>query len=103
MAQQPFSWAVVSDVLGVVSWQIPAFSVTAAHCDFERDSCGWHEFAEGDGFDWSWSSAAKVPTEFQGQSPPRDHTTNTTAGQWAVSSAEWSYRQDTLPIHQLTS
>ncbi|XP_035268745.1 MAM and LDL-receptor class A domain-containing protein 1 isoform X1 [Anguilla anguilla] len=51
-----------------------------AHCDFERDSCGWYEFAEGDGFDWYRSSAAEVPVEFQRQSPPQDHTTNTTEG-----------------------
>ncbi|XP_023673966.2 MAM and LDL-receptor class A domain-containing protein 1 isoform X1 [Paramormyrops kingsleyae] len=49
-------------------------------CDFEYDSCGWFEFAQGDGFDWVRSTAAAVPPPFQGLAPPRDHTTNSTEG-----------------------
>ncbi|XP_036374066.1 MAM and LDL-receptor class A domain-containing protein 1 [Megalops cyprinoides] len=49
-------------------------------CDFEWDSCGWYEFAQGDGFDWIWSSAAAVPVDFLDQVPPQDHTTNTSEG-----------------------
>ncbi|XP_049338853.1 MAM and LDL-receptor class A domain-containing protein 1 [Astyanax mexicanus] len=52
----------------------------AAECDFETDSCGWHEFAPGDGFDWVRSSPVDVPTQYQYQAPPRDHSTNSSSG-----------------------
>ncbi|KAL4635263.1 MAM and LDL-receptor class A domain-containing protein 1 [Arapaima gigas] len=50
------------------------------YCDFEQNSCGWHEFAPGDGFDWVRNSAAAVHPEFRDQTPPRDHTRNSTEG-----------------------
>uniref|UniRef100_A0A8C9QUX0 MAM and LDL receptor class A domain containing 1 n=1 Tax=Scleropages formosus TaxID=113540 RepID=A0A8C9QUX0_SCLFO len=50
------------------------------YCDFERDPCGWYEFAAGDGFDWVRSSAVAIPPEFQGKTPPWDHTMNSAEG-----------------------
>ncbi|MBN3307352.1 MALR1 protein, partial [Amia calva] len=49
-------------------------------CDFEEDSCGWFEFAPGDGFDWIRSSRVAVPPDYQDQSPPQDHSNNTAEG-----------------------
>ncbi|XP_014036210.2 MAM and LDL-receptor class A domain-containing protein 1 isoform X1 [Salmo salar] len=51
-------------------------------CDFESDSCGWHEygFAQGDGFDWVRGSAMTIPLDHQGQIPPLDHSTNSSQG-----------------------
>lgn len=54
---------------------------SAAHCDFESDSCGWYEFFLGDGFEWVRGSANGVFTEHLDQTPPQDHTTNTSAGE----------------------
>ncbi|XP_056317933.1 MAM and LDL-receptor class A domain-containing protein 1 isoform X2 [Danio aesculapii] len=52
----------------------------SAQCDFESDSCGWYEFFLGDGFEWVRGSANGVFTEHLDQTPPQDHTTNTSAG-----------------------
>ncbi|CAB1349506.1 unnamed protein product, partial [Coregonus sp. 'balchen'] len=51
-------------------------------CDFESNSCGWHEygFVQGDGFDWVRGSAMTVPLDHQGQIPPLDHSTNSSQG-----------------------
>lgn len=56
-------------------------------CDFESDSCGWHEygFAQGDGFDWVRGSAMTIPLDHQGQIPPLDHSTNSSQGRREVS------------------
>ncbi|XP_071417344.1 MAM and LDL-receptor class A domain-containing protein 1 [Pithys albifrons albifrons] len=53
-----------------------------AVCDFERDSCGWLETVNADGFDWVRSSSSALPPAFQKQAPPQDHTYNTPEGQF---------------------
>lgn len=55
--------------------------LSAAQCDFESDSCGWYELIQGDGFEWVRGSADGVSTEYLDQTPPRDHSTNTSAGE----------------------
>ncbi|XP_030635015.1 MAM and LDL-receptor class A domain-containing protein 1 [Chanos chanos] len=52
----------------------------AVHCDFEETSCGWYEYATGDGFDWVKTSVAELPSEYQHLAPPQDHTTNSSMG-----------------------
>ncbi|TRZ00115.1 hypothetical protein DNTS_020307 [Danionella cerebrum] len=52
----------------------------SAQCDFETDSCGWHEFFLGDGFEWVRGSASEDFPEYQDQTPPQDHTTNSSRG-----------------------
>lgn len=49
-------------------------------CDFERESCGWIETVNADGFDWVRSSSNALPPAFQDQAPPRDHTYNKPEG-----------------------
>ncbi|CAM4599204.1 unnamed protein product [Lepidochelys kempii] len=52
----------------------------AAKCDFETDSCGWFETVSADGFDWIRSSRSALPSAFQKQAPPEDHTYNKSEG-----------------------
>ncbi|XP_076828220.1 MAM and LDL-receptor class A domain-containing protein 1 [Brachyhypopomus gauderio] len=52
----------------------------SALCDFEAGSCGWHEFAPADGFDWVRHSPKGIHADYQHQAPPRDHSTNTSTG-----------------------
>ncbi|XP_055063524.2 MAM and LDL-receptor class A domain-containing protein 1 isoform X1 [Misgurnus anguillicaudatus] len=52
----------------------------SSRCDFESDSCGWYELAQGDGFDWVRGSANGDFKDYQDQIPPRDHSTNTSKG-----------------------
>ncbi|EMP36994.1 hypothetical protein UY3_05795, partial [Chelonia mydas] len=49
-------------------------------CDFETDSCGWFETVSADGFDWIRSSRSALPSAFQKQAPPEDHTYNKSEG-----------------------
>uniref|UniRef100_A0A8C3PNX2 MAM and LDL receptor class A domain containing 1 n=1 Tax=Calidris pygmaea TaxID=425635 RepID=A0A8C3PNX2_9CHAR len=67
---------------GVVSKSFPGVSQEseAAVCDFERESCGWIESVNGDGFDWVRSSSSALAPAFQKQAPPRDHTYNKSEG-----------------------
>ncbi|XP_057191697.1 MAM and LDL-receptor class A domain-containing protein 1 [Triplophysa rosa] len=51
-----------------------------SQCDFESDSCSWYELAQGDGFEWVRGSANGDSEDYQDQTPPRDHSTNTSAG-----------------------
>ncbi|XP_043921445.1 MAM and LDL-receptor class A domain-containing protein 1 [Protopterus annectens] len=51
-----------------------------SYCDFETDSCGWSETTSADDFYWMRSSRTSLPSEFQKQAPPQDHTMNTTEG-----------------------
>ncbi|CAM2105335.1 unnamed protein product [Caretta caretta] len=51
-----------------------------AKCDFETDSCGWFETVSADGFDWIRSSRSALPSAFQKQAPPEDHTYNKSEG-----------------------
>ncbi|XP_051970443.1 MAM and LDL-receptor class A domain-containing protein 1-like isoform X1 [Xyrauchen texanus] len=55
-----------------------------AQCDFENDSCGWHELAQGDGFEWVRGSANEVPIDYLDQTPPQDHTTSTSEGHFML-------------------
>uniref|UniRef100_A0A8C3QSZ7 MAM and LDL receptor class A domain containing 1 n=1 Tax=Cyanoderma ruficeps TaxID=181631 RepID=A0A8C3QSZ7_9PASS len=66
----------------VVNRSLPGVSQEseAAVCDFERESCGWIETANADGFDWVRSSSNALPPAFQKQAPPRDHTYNKPEG-----------------------
>uniref|UniRef100_A0A8C8BKF7 MAM and LDL receptor class A domain containing 1 n=1 Tax=Otus sunia TaxID=257818 RepID=A0A8C8BKF7_9STRI len=52
----------------------------AAVCDFERESCGWTEAANADGFDWVRSSSSALAPIFKKQAPPQDHTSNKSEG-----------------------
>ncbi|XP_050969614.1 MAM and LDL-receptor class A domain-containing protein 1 [Labeo rohita] len=52
----------------------------SAQCDFESDSCGWHELIQGDGFEWVRDSTDGIAMEYKDQTPPQDHSTNTSAG-----------------------
>ncbi|XP_039549254.1 MAM and LDL-receptor class A domain-containing protein 1 isoform X2 [Pimephales promelas] len=52
----------------------------SAQCDFESDSCGWYELIQGDGFEWVRGSADGVFIDYIDQTPPQDHSTNTSAG-----------------------
>ncbi|KAL1271156.1 hypothetical protein QQF64_030172 [Cirrhinus molitorella] len=52
----------------------------SAQCDFETDSCGWYELIQGDGFEWARGSADGIAIEYIDQTPPQDHSTNTSAG-----------------------
>ncbi|KAK7176201.1 hypothetical protein R3I93_000462 [Phoxinus phoxinus] len=52
----------------------------SAQCDFESDSCGWYELIQGDGFEWVRGSADGVSRDYVDQTPPQDHSTNTSAG-----------------------
>lgn len=52
----------------------------SAQCDFESDSCGWYELVQGDGFEWVRGSANGVAIDYPDQTPPQDHSTNTSAG-----------------------
>lgn len=54
--------------------------ISAAVCDFESDSCGWIETANGDEFDWVRSSSSALAPAFQKQAPPQDHTHNKSEG-----------------------
>ncbi|XP_012787433.2 MAM and LDL-receptor class A domain-containing protein 1 [Sorex araneus] len=49
-------------------------------CDFEDSSCGWFEAVRGDDFDWVWSSRSNLSADVEHQAPPRDHTSNTSQG-----------------------
>ncbi|XP_071591185.1 MAM and LDL-receptor class A domain-containing protein 1 isoform X2 [Heliangelus exortis] len=51
-----------------------------AVCDFETESCGWIEAANGDEFDWVRSSSSALAPAFQKQAPPQDHTYNKSEG-----------------------
>lgn len=55
--------------------------LSAAQCDFESDSCGWHELIQGDGFEWVRDSTDGIAMEYKDQTPPQDHSTNTSAGE----------------------
>uniref|UniRef100_A0A672JY28 MAM and LDL-receptor class A domain-containing protein 1-like n=1 Tax=Sinocyclocheilus grahami TaxID=75366 RepID=A0A672JY28_SINGR len=52
----------------------------SAQCDFESDSCGWYEVFQSDGFEWARGSANGVAIDYPDQTPPQDHSTNTSAG-----------------------
>uniref|UniRef100_A0A803VYM0 MAM and LDL receptor class A domain containing 1 n=1 Tax=Ficedula albicollis TaxID=59894 RepID=A0A803VYM0_FICAL len=66
----------------VVNRSLPGVSQEseAAVCDFERESCGWIETVNGDEFDWVRSSSNALPSAFQKQAPPQDHTYNKPEG-----------------------
>ncbi|CAJ0957009.1 unnamed protein product [Ranitomeya imitator] len=54
--------------------------ICPAKCDFESDDCGWRETRHFDYFDWVRDSNSNVEPEYLSQTPPQDHTTNSTEG-----------------------
>lgn len=60
--------------------KIKCLLISAAVCDFERESCGWTETVNADGFDWVRSSSSALAPAFQKQAPPQDHTYNKSEG-----------------------
>ncbi len=56
--------------------------LSAAQCDFESGSCGWYELVQDDGFEWVRGSANGVAVDYPDQTPPQDHSTNTSAGEY---------------------
>ncbi|XP_073437949.1 MAM and LDL-receptor class A domain-containing protein 1 [Dendrobates tinctorius] len=55
-------------------------NICPAKCDFESDDCGWREMRHFDYFDWVRDSNINLEPEYLSQTPPQDHTTNSTEG-----------------------
>uniref|UniRef100_A0A672TQ22 MAM and LDL receptor class A domain containing 1 n=1 Tax=Strigops habroptila TaxID=2489341 RepID=A0A672TQ22_STRHB len=66
----------ITEECRVVNKSLPGVSQKskAAVCDFEKETCGWIETANADGFDWVRSSSSALAPAFQKQAPLRDHT-----------------------------
>uniref|UniRef100_A0A8C5MKX6 MAM and LDL receptor class A domain containing 1 n=1 Tax=Leptobrachium leishanense TaxID=445787 RepID=A0A8C5MKX6_9ANUR len=53
---------------------------SAAKCDFENHTCGWHERFYDHSFDWIRGSSSIISSDYQDQAPPQDHTINKVEG-----------------------